>query len=378
MHQAAAAISAPAQPELSPFLPAGRRRSRTLARLLVSVGSLLPLACTLGGTHPAAIAASRGAMPGLIAAGPDGAVWVAERNRPRLDRIAADGTVSEFALPFSIGGGALIAAPDGALWAAVGTGVARISTDGATRMIHIPSAFESVGDKGDPKTTTPIAELAPGPLGTVWYTMPGSGCIGRIVGGTDAGTLYLGAHGHPTGLANAHFATWFSDVISVGGISSLSQSPGFVGRLVIEPSATVQFYTGHDRITAPAQMGIGPDGNAWFEQGPSPADLSGPDRLSRILDDGRVTDYPLPAGEHPGRFVSGPDTALWYTIRGAARVGKLSMDGTVREYPLPAGSGPAAGIAAGTDGNLWLSLPASRQIGRLSPSGTVSLFRLPA
>ena len=378
MHHSVNAVAAPTRTQIPPIHTTDHRNSRSFGRLLLSIASLLPIACQFGGLHTEAIAASAAAVPGLIAAGPDGAIWVAERNRPRLDRIAADGTISRFVLPFTIGSGALIAAPDGALWAAVGSGVARISTDGAARMIRIPSAFESVGDKGDPKTTTPIAELAPGPLGTVWYTMPGSGCLGRIVSGSDAATLFLGAHGHPTGLANAHFATWFTDVVSIGGSASLAGSPGFVGRLVIEPSATVKVYTGHDKITAPGQMGIGPDGNAWFEQGPAPTDLAGPDRISRILDDGQVTDYPLPAGEHAGRFVSGPDTAIWYTVRGAPRIGKLGMDGKVREYPLPAGSGPAAGIAAGTDGNLWVSLPASRQIGRVSPHGIVSLFHLPA
>ena len=100
MHQAAAAILAPAQPELSPTPCGPPQVPRALPvageRRLAAPARLHTLRVPHGGYRRRA---RRGA--GLIAAGPDGAVWVAERNRPRLDRVAADGTVSEFVLPFT-------------------------------------------------------------------------------------------------------------------------------------------------------------------------------------------------------------------------------------------------------------------------------------
>src|SRR5207249_4124769 len=58
-----------------------------------------------------------GSFPVGITAGPDGAVWFAERTGNKIGRITTSGSISEFAAPTAQGEpNEITAGPDGALW----------------------------------------------------------------------------------------------------------------------------------------------------------------------------------------------------------------------------------------------------------------------
>ncbi len=77
----------------------------------------------------------------------------------------------------------------------------------------------------------------------------------------------------------------------------------------------------------------------------------------------------------------GPDGALWFVelsggIDGLRtdgnRVGRISYDGKVTEYPLPAGAASPINIAVGPDHNLWYTRGAT--LGRVTPAGVITEF----
>ncbi len=137
--------------------------------------------------------------PGLIARGPDGALWFTETSAVKLGRIAADGTIAEYRLPSELDRGpvfaprpglppltdltkigtgfavrhypklnGLVAGPDGALWvtAPYANAIARVTTSGAARVFALPAGLSLPG------------AIARGPDGALWFTA--SGAIGRL------------------------------------------------------------------------------------------------------------------------------------------------------------------------------------------------------
>lgn len=90
---------------------------------------------------------------------------------------------------------------------------------------------------------------------------------------------------------------------------------------------------------------------------------------------GGITEFPVappPPGQVNGveGITSGPDGALWFTLRGAGAIGSISTTGTVTTDPLPNSSADPQplSIAAGPDGNLWFTEPGAGAIGRFDPT----------
>ncbi|HEY6730176.1 MAG TPA: hypothetical protein VI039_04040 [Solirubrobacterales bacterium] len=115
-----------------------------------------------------------------LAAGPDGALWLT--GATTISRLATDGTSSSFQLPPSIEyPGEIVAGPDGALWFGlqsrfgVGSepGLGRITTDGQISEVPVPGGRQTFA-------------LSSGPFGNVWYSN-GGGRIGWIMPGVVTG-----------------------------------------------------------------------------------------------------------------------------------------------------------------------------------------------
>jgi virginiamycin B lyase len=149
-----------------------------------------------------------------IATAQDGAVWFAETFARRIGRVAPDGQVSEYPVPFAPTGG-IAQTADGTLWFASNEGLHRIDPAGVSTELLRAKVFNSElvtgGDGGlwfikEPGVLghlTPggrvvavdlpgdrnAGNLAAGPEGTIWYTAEGRGpCEGG--GGTCMAIRY--------------------------------------------------------------------------------------------------------------------------------------------------------------------------------------------
>jgi virginiamycin B lyase len=88
--------------------------------------------------------------------------------------------------------------------------------------------------------------------------------------------------------------------------------------------------------------------------------------------DGTVSSVPVltPDGS-PYGLCAGPGRTLWYTLLAADRIGRISLDGRIEEFPLPAGSMPSL-ITAGPDGGCWATLWAASSVVRLDRDGCLA------
>jgi streptogramin lyase len=99
-------------------------------------------------------------QPMAIVAGPDGRMWFTEAGAPRIGRIGMDGAVEELRVPSKRGTESIVSGPGEILWFTTGGAIGSISTDGATGE---PICVE------ESTCRTPVAALAIGPEGALWY-----------------------------------------------------------------------------------------------------------------------------------------------------------------------------------------------------------------
>jgi virginiamycin B lyase len=105
------------------------------------------------------------------------------------------------------------------------------------------------------------------------------------------------------------------------------------------------------------------------------------DQIGRITTDGEVstypigttggvTTYPLPTeAAGPVGISAGPD-AVWFVEILAGQAGRITPDGKIEEFPLPAGSKPHA-VAATDDGGCWITLWGAAALARLDAAGNL-------
>lgn len=115
-----------------------------------------------------------------IAVGPDGYLWLTQATT--IARVATDGTSTPFPLPPSIEyPGEIVAGPDGALWFGLQSrfgldatpGLGRIATDGGVSQVPVPGGRQTFA-------------LSSGPYENLWYSN-GGGRIGWIIPGVVTG-----------------------------------------------------------------------------------------------------------------------------------------------------------------------------------------------
>ena len=91
--------------------------------------------------------------------------------------------------------------------------------------------------------------------------------------------------------------------------------------------------------------------------------------IGRIGRDGRITETGIGAGNQPGAITTGPDGAVWFTLKGRAALGRLDGAGAFSTLTLPAG-GAAVDVATGPDGGLWYTAQGPDRIGRVALDAT--------
>jgi streptogramin lyase len=173
-------------------------------------------------------------------------------------------------------------------------------------------------------------------------------------------------HSYPQGItAGPDGHLWFMN----GGA-------GRVGR--ISTSGEVQEFSLPPPANLESQIAAGPDGNVWFTQTEA-------NKIGRVTPAGQITEFPVPQYGAPYGITTGPDGAIWATLRWGA-IARVTPQGEFSVFPGAGGLVEPIGITAGPDGNLWIAEttapeegPAERfgRITRVSLAGQMEGFRIP-
>lgn len=130
--------------------------------------------------------------PFSVVLGPDGALWIAQKDANAIARMTKDGAVVEYPVPAQPGGPiGLVVGPDGNIWFTEerGGAIGRVTRSGDITLYPLPDRATGVG------------RIVLGPDGAMWFAEYSGGTIGRI---TPDGKVQLfplpDASGGPNGL----------------------------------------------------------------------------------------------------------------------------------------------------------------------------------
>lgn len=307
--------------------------------------------------------AAAGSNPAFITAGPDGNLWFTEFSfNPRIGRITAAGSVTEFptagaVAPFGIAVGA-----DGNLW---------FTEAFDPDYHHFSPAIGRMTRSGEvtrfplPESSNPL-DIAAGPDGNLWFTEkigdPASrNRIGRITPAGVVTEFAVPTPGDPVSItAGPDGNLWFAE-----------SRANRIGR--ITTSGDITEFSVPTSSSAPGGITAGPDGNLWFTEAEG-------NKIGRITTAGTVTEFPIPtARSGPGDITAGPDGNLWFIERAANQIGRITPAGLITEFSIPTSGSLLTGITAGPDGNVWFTQLDGNKIGRINlvPSATADLRILP-
>jgi virginiamycin B lyase len=167
---------------------------------------------------------------------------------------------------------------------------------------------------------------------------------------------------------------------------------GPLGQIASAAAGTVTEFPLPSTFLFPSSITTGPDGALWFTE-------TSIGMIGRVTTAGVFTEFVLPnnPGPNPGTrpiperpqvITSGPDGALWYTVRVfsqtclcvlGGKIGRITTGGSITEFTLPTGNtrrtAPnTAGITTGPDGNLWFTDSNLAKVGRITTSGSLTQF----
>jgi virginiamycin B lyase len=281
--------------------------------------------------------------PQSIVLGPDGALWFTEALAPRIGRITATGTITEYAIPNDAV--SIVPGPDGAMWFNSDNNtsaqfIGRITTGGAIT-IFTESSF--------------INAMTAGPDGALWFTEE-SGGIGRI---TTTGVISEYPLPNPNAepyqiITGPDGALWFTEI-----------GDNQIGR--ITTGGVVSEYPLLPEDSGPIGICVGPDGALWF------VDFDGK-HVGRVTA-GVLTEFAVPtAGGQLRTIVTGPDGALWFAESNSApvsNIARITTAGVLEEFPTPTPNANPQSLTLGPDGKLWFV--ETGQIGRVETSPTGAL-----
>ena len=290
--------------------------------------------------------------PGPLVTGSDGNLWFV--NSPihgtvSIGTVTLAGAVSSFTDPSIIQPFDLLAGPDNALWFLNGSGIGSITTTGV------------VSSYSDPSFTV-LDSLTVGPDANLWAADAGNNSIDMI---TTAGvvTVHTAAGNGPGSITTGpEGELWFSNLSSIGSITTGGFISGFLGNEVFDPNG----------------IATGSDGNIWFTNGANAAaapNTSPVVSVARMTPSGTLTIFADPALSDPGPIVAGPDGNLWFVDRGHDQLDSITTAGVITE-PATLDGTPTA-LAVGPDDALWVTLAGSDVIDRVSTTGTVTPFTDP-
>jgi streptogramin lyase len=223
-------------------------------------------------------------FPSGMAEGPDGNIWVTNEGcssclpqgfSAAIVQVTPAGTITEFSSGLNPGSslGNIAAGPDGNLW---------FADLGTTRALGVVTPAGAIREftTGLSSNSLP-ASLAAGPDGNIWFVDLGCpSCtplvpkaIGRIVPGVDGAP--------PTITEFSAGLTQTADLAGNGAIAIVTGPDGNIwfplpgtigiGRIIPSTGVITEFTSGFDPQTFPTAITTGPDGNLWVASSDTPA-----------------------------------------------------------------------------------------------------------
>jgi VCBS repeat-containing protein len=267
-----------------------------------------------------------GAFPAMVAAGPDGDLWMAEQGLDQIARLSPSGGLKEFALPSGSEPYGIAAGSDGNLWFTEqgSNQIGRITPAGVVTQFNLPTS-----------SAQPSGIVA-GPDGALWFTETAVDQIGRISTGGTITEIALSTGSHPYGITvGPDNALWFTE-----------NAADTIGRITTASVITLFPVTSG---SLPYGITTGSDGNLWFtEQGAA--------KIGQLTTGGTLNEFSIGSGNIASEIVAGPNGDLFFTEFSSGAIGDMSTSGTVvGEYPSPTSGSLPSGIAIGPDHHVWAS-----------------------
>jgi streptogramin lyase len=235
---------------------------------------------------------------GDITPGPDGNMWMAQRDANTVGEITIGGaSQSTYVPPTANSGPAQITAgPDGTLWftEATASQIAHVAPGGA--MLEFPTPTPNAYPLG----------ISSGPGNFVFFTEALANKIGYIsTDGTVSADLSIPTAGAvPTSIVlGVDYAFWFTEY-----------GANKIGRLDFSGN-----FTEFPVTSTPTAITVGPDGALYFTE-------SAGGLVGRLTIAGALNEYAVPDGNSsPTGIVAGPDGALWFTESATSTIGRLNF-----------------------------------------------------
>lgn len=268
--------------------------------------------------------------------GPDGNVWFVDGNSQVVGRVSPAGSVSYFAMPVQLAGGAqtIAAGPDHNLWV-LGRGdnasqhdwVLRVSVDG------VVTKFPTPGIDVSPESITA------GPDGNLWFTEFSVSKVARITPAGDVAEYSIvNQDAHPRGITTGHDGNlWFAED---------DRSRPTIGRISPQGVETEFHLDQMPTNATPDDIVAGADGNLWITRWTG-------EGFGHMSPKGEYVAVALPQGSRAEKAIVGPDGSIWFTDPGKNAIGRVSAAGVIREFPVPRSNSYLDGLAVGADGRIW-------------------------
>jgi virginiamycin B lyase len=242
-----------------------------------------------------------------IAAGPDGAVWVADAEGA-IGRLRTNGKYTRFSLKGKYYPNAITAGPDGALWFTATTTpyayIGRMTTSGSFTI------YKGLAERAWPEGITT------GPDGNLWFAEEEGNRVGRI---TPSGSVTEFAKGISKNAspfmiaAGSDGALWFTEA-----------GHGGIGRITTSGQVT-EYRRGLSPHEHPFDLTLGPDGAMWFTEF-SFHSHRGPSRIGRIATDGTITEYGgIGRRSYPQGITQGAHGDLWFVEQATDLLGRIRV-----------------------------------------------------
>lgn len=293
---------------------------------LLGVATAVPALATQVIEYPVA-----GSSPNGIVMGPDGALWFTDVGHNSVDRMLADGTLTNtYTIPTNNVLPSEITNGPGGLWFMEGNGlvenIGKITTSGGITEYSSGSGF-NLG-------------IAVGPDGNIWFNQRDKFSVAKMTPDGQHVTSYLvpaptPGSADPVGItAGPDGNMWVTDE-SQNKVWKVTTNGAFTGYSLPTPNR------GAFPIT------VGADNNLWI--GEPSANLIG-----RMTTAGALTEFPVPTtGGGNAGIALGPDGNVWFTENNANKLAVISPTGAVTEFPIPTTNSLPRRPTAGPDGHVW-------------------------